>query len=178
MQYASNEVEELWRQFNETITEYENNTGDKRKQYEYLKEQDDVHHANVVQYPKLQIQLQGTIKNLKQDTYTLSQKREHNITEYKDQIVQMKKRTESLRQTFSMTQMLDATQLKKLTIISTSVLKELRRISEKGSALISLLKICSSLEPFSLTVQKYTLRDTGSRIAFASCVSYYTYVRK
>lgn len=125
MQYASNEVEELWRQLNETITEYENNTGDKKKQYEYLKEQDDAHLASVAQYPKLQIQLQDTIKSLKQDTYALSQKREHSITEYKDQIVQMKKRTESLRQEFSMIQMLDATQLKKLTIISTSVLKVL-----------------------------------------------------
>ncbi|CAL1689109.1 unnamed protein product [Lasius platythorax] len=171
MQYASNEVEELWRQLNETITEYENNTGDKKKQYEYLKEQDDAHHASVAQYPKLQIQLQDTIKSLKQDTYALSQKREHSITEYKDQIVQMKKRTESLRQEFSMIQMLDATQLKKLTIISTSVLKELKRISEKSSVLISLLRMCSSLEPFSLTVQKYTLHDTGSRRAFSSSIS-------
>lgn len=125
MQYASNEVEELWRQLNEIITDYESNTGDKRKQYEYLKEQDDAHHANVAQYPKLQIQLQNTIKNLKQDIYALSQKREHSIKEYKDQIVQMRKRIESLRQTFSITQMLDATQLKKLTIISTSVIKVL-----------------------------------------------------
>lgn len=125
MQYTSNEVEELWQQLNETITEYENSTGDKRKQYEYLKEQDDAHHANVAQYPKLQIQLQNTIKNLKQDMYALSQKREHSIREYKDQIVQMRKRIESLRQTFSIIQMLDATQLKKLTIISTSVLKVL-----------------------------------------------------
>ncbi|KAM0732414.1 Dynein regulatory complex subunit 2 [Formica fusca] len=171
MQYASNEVEELWRQLNETIIEYENNTGDKRKQYEYLKEQDDAHHANVAQYPKLQIQLQSTIKSLKQDTYALSQKREHSITEYKDQIVQMRKRIESLRQTFSITQMLDTTQLKKLTIISTSVLKELKRISEKGTILISLLKMCSSLEPCLLTVQKYNLRDTGSRTAFTSCMS-------
>lgn len=128
MQYTSNEVEELWRQLNETINEYENNTGDKRKQYEYLKEQDDAHHASVAQYPKLQIQLQDTIKNLKQDTNMLSQKREYSITEYKDQIVQMKKKIESLRQEFSMTQMLDATQLKKLTIINTSVLKVLTSI--------------------------------------------------
>ncbi|KAL6441033.1 hypothetical protein ACFW04_003417 [Cataglyphis niger] len=170
MQYASNEVEKLWRQLNEIITDYENHTEDKRKQYEYLKEQDDAHHVNVAQYPKLQIQLQNTIKNLKQDTYTLSQKREHSIKEYKDQIVQMKKRIESLRQTFSITQLLDATQLKKLTIISTSVIKELKRISEKGSILISLLKMCSSLEPC-LLIQKYNLRDTGSRTVFTNDMS-------
>lgn len=123
MHYISNEVQDMWRQLNETIIEYEKNTGDKRKQYEYLKEQDDVHRADVAQYPKLQTQLQSAIKILKQDMYALSQKREQSITKLNDWIVRMRKRVESLRQIFSMNQVLDATQLKKLTIISTSVLK-------------------------------------------------------
>ncbi|XP_025988081.1 dynein regulatory complex subunit 2 [Solenopsis invicta] len=171
MHYVSYEVEELWQQLNETIIEYEKNTGDKRKQYEYLKEQDDVHRTDVAQYPKLQAQLQSTIKSLKQDMHALSQKREQSIKELNYQIVHLRKRAENMRQIFSMNQVLDTTQLKKLTIISSSVLKELQRISEKSSALLSLLKICSNLEPFSLTVQKYTLRDTGSRRAFTSCMS-------
>ncbi|XP_024876407.1 dynein regulatory complex subunit 2 isoform X1 [Temnothorax curvispinosus] len=171
MHYVSNEVEELWRQLNETIIEYEKNTGDKRKQYDYLMEQDDAHRVDVAQYPKLQTQLQTTIKSLKQDTHALSQKREQSIMELNDRIVYMRKRAQSFRQIFFMNQALDTTQLKKLTIISASVLKELQRISEKGSTLLSLLTICSNLEPFSLTVQKYTLRDTGSRRAFTSCMS-------
>ncbi|XP_071644631.1 dynein regulatory complex subunit 2 isoform X2 [Temnothorax longispinosus] len=170
MHYVSNEVEDVWRQLNETIIEYEKNTGDKRKQYDYLMEQDDAHRVDVAQYPKLQTQLQTTIKSLKQDTHALSQKREQSITELNDRIVYMRKRAQSFRQIFFMNQALDTTQLKKLTIISASVLKELQRISEKGSTLLSLLTICSNLEPFSLTVQKYTLRDTGSRRAFTSCV--------
>ncbi|XP_011694704.1 PREDICTED: coiled-coil domain-containing protein 65 [Wasmannia auropunctata] len=171
MHYVSNEIEELWRKLNETIIEYEKNSGDKRKQYEYLKEQDDAYRADMAQYPKLQTQLQNMIKNLKQDTHVLSQKREQSIVELNNQIVHMRKRTESLRQIFSVNQMLDITQLKKFTIISASIVKELQRISEKGSALLSLLRMCSNLEPFSLTVQKYTLRDTGSRRAFTSCMS-------
>lgn len=123
MHYVSNEVEGLWRQLNETIIEYEKNSGDKRKQYEYLKEQDDAHRVDVAQYPKLQIQLQGTINSLKQDTHTLSQKREQSITELNDRIVRMRKRAESLRHIFSTNQVLDATQLKRLTIISATVLK-------------------------------------------------------
>lgn len=123
MQYTSNEIEEMWRQLNETIIEYQNSTGDKRKQYEYLKEQDDAHRTDVAQYPRLQIQLQSVIKSLKQDIHTLSQKRKQSIAELTDQIVCMKKRIQSLRQEFFMAQMLDATQMKKLTIISTSVLK-------------------------------------------------------
>ncbi|XP_012219705.1 dynein regulatory complex subunit 2 isoform X2 [Linepithema humile] len=171
MQYTCHEIEALWRQLNETITEYESSTENKRKQYEYLKEQDDVHRADVAQYPRLHAQLQSTIKNLKQDTHTLSEKREQSIVELKNQIAHMRKQTESLRQAFAVTRGLDVAQLKKLTTISTNVLKELQRISEKGSALLSLLKMCLSLEPFSLTVQKYTLRDTGSRRAFTSCMS-------
>jgi len=123
MHYISNEVEKLWRQLNETIIEYEKNTGDKRKQYEYLKEQDDAHHTDVMQYPKLQTQLQSMIKSLKQDIHTLLQKRKQSVAQLNDQIVHMRKRIESLRQIFSMNQMLDSTQLKKLTIISASVLK-------------------------------------------------------
>ncbi|XP_011645866.2 LOW QUALITY PROTEIN: dynein regulatory complex subunit 2 [Pogonomyrmex barbatus] len=176
MHYVSNEVEELWRQLSETIIEYEINTGDKRKQYEYLKEQDDAHRADVARYPRLQVQLQGMIKNLKQDIHVLSQKRKQRITEMNNQIVHMRKRAKNLRQMFSVNQVLDATQLKKLTIINTSVLKKLQRISDKGSSLLSLLRRCSSLEPFSLTVQKYTLRDTGSRRAFINCVSIVQYV--
>ncbi|EGI61092.1 Coiled-coil domain-containing protein 65 [Acromyrmex echinatior] len=171
MHYGSNEVEKLWRQLNEIITKYEKNTGDKRKQYEYLKEQDDAHRVDVAQYPKLQTQLQRVIKSLKQDTHSLSQKREQSIAELNDQIIRMRKKTESLRQIFSMNQVLDTAQLKKLTIISANIRKELQRISEKGLTVLSLLRMCSNLEPFSLTVQKYTLRDTGSRRAFTSCMS-------
>lgn len=123
MYYVSSEIEKLWRQLNETITEYEKNTGDKRKQYEYLKEQDDAHRVDVMQYPKLQIQLQNTITNLKQDTYVLLQKRKRSVTEFNDRIVCMRKKAENLRQIFSVNQVLDTTQLKKLTIISSSVLK-------------------------------------------------------
>lgn len=123
MHYVSYEVEELWQQLNETIIEYEKNTGDKRKQYEYLKEQDDVHRTDVAQYPKLQAQLQSTIKSLKQDMHALSQKREQSIKELNYQIVHLRKRAENMRQIFSMNQVLDTTQLKKLTIISSSVLK-------------------------------------------------------
>lgn len=123
MHYVSSEIEKLWRQLNETIIEYEKNTGDKRKQYEYLKEQDDAHRVDVTQYPKLQTQLQNTIKSLKQDTHVLSRKREQSITELNDRIVCTRKKAENLKRIFSMNQVLDTTQLKKLTIMSISILK-------------------------------------------------------
>lgn len=123
MHYVSSEIEKLWRQLNETIIEYEKNTGDKRKQYEYLKEQDDAHRVDVMQYPKLQTQLQNMITSLKQDTHVLSQKRKRSIMELNDRIVCLRKKAENLRQIFSVNQVLDTTQLKKLTIISSSVLK-------------------------------------------------------
>lgn len=124
MQYTSNIVEELWQQLNKTITEYENATDDKRKKYKYLKQQDNSHSLDIVaQSPKLHIHLQSTIKNLKQDLYTLTQKQEHSITELKDQITLMNRKIHSLRQKSAMTRILDATQLKKLTIISGNVLK-------------------------------------------------------
>jgi len=123
MQYTSNEIEKLWQQLTEMITEYQNSTEDKRKQYEYLKEQDDAHRVDTAQYPKLYVHLQDIIKSLKQDVHALSQRRQQRITELKDQIVRMKKRIENLRRDFSVSQMLDATQLKKLIIVSTNIVK-------------------------------------------------------
>jgi len=119
----SNKIEKLWQQLTEMITEYQSNTEDKRKQYEYLKELDNVHRADTAQYSKLHIYLQDTIKSLKQDVYALSQKRQQRITELKNQIMRMRKRIENLRRDFSMSQTQDATQLKKLTIVSTNILK-------------------------------------------------------
>lgn len=160
MHRVTNEVEELWRQLNEMIIEYEKSTGDKRKQYEYLKEQDDAYHADVAQYPKLQTQLQSMTRTLKQDMHALSQKREQSIAELNDQIVRMRKRTESLRQIFSVNRVLDATQLKKLTIISANVLKvkilnyqtvtQLNYLTEQ----LKCLKIFKKLLQFELSIRK------------------------
>jgi len=123
MQYTSNKIEKLWQQLIEMITEYQNNTEEKRKQYEYLKEQDNAYRTDTAQYPKLHVHLQDTIKSLKQDVHVLSQRRQQRITELRDQIVYMKKRIENLRRDFSVSQILDATQLKKLIIVSTNTLK-------------------------------------------------------
>lgn len=123
MQYTSNEIEGMWRQLDEIITEYENSTSDKRKQFEYLKEQDDAYRMDMAQYPRMQMQLQSLIKNLKRDIYVLSQKREQRIEELEDQIARMRETTQSLRHEFLVVQMLDATQIKKLTVISINILK-------------------------------------------------------
>lgn len=123
MQYTSNEIEGMWRQLDEIITEYENSTSDKRKQFEYLKEQDDAYRTDMAQYPRMQMQLQSLIKNLKRDIYVLSQKREQRIEELEDQIARMRETTQSLRHEFLVVQMLDATQIKKLTVISINILK-------------------------------------------------------
>ncbi|KAH0955823.1 hypothetical protein HN011_004340 [Eciton burchellii] len=171
MQYTSNEIEKLWQQLTEMITEYQNSTEDKRKQYEYLKEQDDAHRVDTAQYPELYVHLQDIIKSLKQDVHALSQRRQQRITELKDQIVRMKKRIENLRRDFSVSQMLDATQLKKLIIVSTNIVKELQRLSEKSSAILSLLKMCSNLEPTSLIVRKYILCDIEPQEVFVDCIS-------
>lgn len=160
MHRVTNEVEELWRQLNEMIIEYEKSTGDKRKQYEYLKEQDDAYHADVAQYPKLQTQLQSMTRTLKQDMQALSQKREQSIAELNDQIVRMRKRTESLRQIFSVNRVLDATQLKKLTIISANVLKvkilNYQTVTQLNypTEQLKYLKIFKKLLQFELSIRK------------------------
>lgn len=98
-------------------------TENKKKQYEYLKEQDNNHQLCVMQYPKMHLQLQNIIKSLKHDLQVLSLKREERITKLKMQNMRMKKRIKDIKNQFYVNQVLDSLQLKKLTVTSNNALK-------------------------------------------------------
>ncbi|KAF7392923.1 hypothetical protein HZH66_008756 [Vespula vulgaris] len=99
-------IESLSKQLNEIMLEYNRTTETKRKQYEFLKEQDDANFAEMTQYPKLK-----------------------------------------------------STQLKKLSIVCNNVTKDLEKITKKGFALLSLMKLCSELEPLSVSIKMYISSD-------------------
>ncbi|KAG7208915.1 hypothetical protein KM043_015095 [Ampulex compressa] len=159
LQTTTANMESLWGQLNEIIDEYEKTTESKRKQYEYLKKQDDTHQTETAQYPKLHSQLQNNIDALKDDLQTLSRRRSECIEELKTQADTMKKRIVNLRQDFSTAQIIDASQLKKLSVTSNNVLKDLRRTSEKSSVLLLLIKMCTELQPVLFNLRKYFLHD-------------------
>ncbi|XP_025601813.2 dynein regulatory complex subunit 2 [Athalia rosae] len=139
-------MERLWSELIGTVSDYETLTENKRKQYEYLKEQDDAVRAETAVFPRQQSQLLDTIDNMKGQLEDLVWERGERITELKTQLTQLNKAIWDLRSKIRMAQVMDAIQLKRLSVISNGVKKELEKLLEKGTMLQLLSELCSNLE--------------------------------
>lgn len=116
-------IEDLWEQLCKVINEYQRIVENKKKQYEYLKEQDDIYQTCTIKYSKVYLQLQNTIESLKFKIQTLSEKKKEQIEKLKIKDINIKERYKNIKYEFNMTQMIDTSQLKKLTVTSNEVLK-------------------------------------------------------
>ncbi|PBC26104.1 dynein regulatory complex subunit 2 [Apis cerana] len=152
-------IEDLWEQLCKVINEYQRIVENKKKQYEYLKEQDDIYQTCTIKYSKVYLQLQNTIESLKFKIQTLSEKKKEQIEKLKIKDINIKEKYKNIKYEFNMTQMIDTSQLKKLTVTSNEVLKHLKRILEQGSKILEIIKICTSLEPVLFNLKKYFVQD-------------------
>lgn len=116
-------IEDLWEQLCKVINEYQRIVENKKKQYEYLKEQDDIYQTCTIKYSKVYLQLQNTIESLKFKIQTLSEKKKEQIEKLKIKDINIKEKYKNIKYEFNMTQMIDTSQLKKLTVTSNEVLK-------------------------------------------------------
>lgn len=105
------------------ISNYESSTESKRKQYEYLKEQDDAIILEFAQYPKIYSQLFETMENLKNETETMKCEREETIVELKSQLERLSNKIWKLRQDMKLMQTIDTLQLKRLSVTSGNIIK-------------------------------------------------------
>ncbi|XP_043796946.1 dynein regulatory complex subunit 2 [Apis laboriosa] len=152
-------IEDLWEQLCKVINEYQRTIENKKKQYDYLKEQDDIYQTCTIKYSKVYLQLQNTIESLKFKIQILSQKKKEQIEKLKIKDINIKEKYKNIKYEFNMTQMIDTSQLKKLIVISNEVLKHLKRILEQGSKILEIIKICTSLEPVLFNLKKYFVQD-------------------
>lgn len=116
-------IEDLWEQLSKVINEYQRTIENKKKQYDYLKEQDDIYQTCTIKYSKVYLQLQNTIESLKFKIQILSQKKKEQIEKLKIKDINIKEKYKNIKYEFNMTQMIDTSQLKKLIVISNEVLK-------------------------------------------------------
>lgn len=116
-------MEYIWKEMNEVISKYEQVTENKKKQYEYLKVQDNTHQLYILQHPKAHIQLQDIIKSLKYSIQILLLRRQKRIEKLKVQNVEIKEKLKSITHKLTVIQVIDSLQLKKLTVASNVVLK-------------------------------------------------------
>ncbi|XP_017790873.1 PREDICTED: coiled-coil domain-containing protein 65-like, partial [Habropoda laboriosa] len=127
--------------------------------YEYLKEQNDANQTCILQYPKVHLKLQTVIESLKHNIEILSQNRKERITKLKIKDKDVKKRFRNIKHEFSVTQMVDSSQLKKLIVTSNEILRQLQKTVEKGSTIIEIIRMCSTLEPLFFILKKYLIQD-------------------
>lgn len=116
-------VEKFWEQLNRIINEYQRIVENKRTQYEYLKEQDNIHRMCILRYPKVCLQLQSIIESLKGNIHILSQKRNEKIAKLQITDIKIKEKYKNIKYELTITQMINSVQLKKLAIKSNEVLK-------------------------------------------------------
>ncbi|XP_063974300.1 dynein regulatory complex subunit 2 [Diachasmimorpha longicaudata] len=147
-------ADELWCQLNRVISNYQSVTQKKRKQYESLKFLDDAHHHEASQFSKRQSFLLGMMETLKTAGTRLSEERNHTINEMTAQSENLNTRFLQLRQEIRKNQATDQAQLKKLTVMSGSVIEDIKKIEEKSLTILFLMKICSSLENKILCLKK------------------------
>ncbi|KAL2715361.1 dynein regulatory complex subunit 2 [Vespula squamosa] len=152
-------IENLSKQLNEIMLEYNRTTETKKKQYEFLKEQDDANFAEMTQYPKLNTQLQDTINTVKNEIENLLEKRNFSINKLKYQMKFMRNKSLMIKKNFKTNQISESAQLKKLSVVCNNVIKDLEKINKKGFTLLSLMKLCSELEPLAVSIKMYISSD-------------------
>ncbi|OAD59359.1 Coiled-coil domain-containing protein 65 [Eufriesea mexicana] len=162
---SSVQIENLWEELQRIIKEYQRIVENKKKQYEYLKEQDDTSQMCISQYPNVHLQLQNVIESLKFNIQLLSQKKNEQIAKLKVKDINIKEKYKNIKHEFTVTQTIDISQLKRLTVVSNNVLKYLQRIVEKGSMILGIFKICSTLEPLLFNLKKYFIPNA----VYAEC---------
>nr|XP_034171180.1 dynein regulatory complex subunit 2 [Osmia lignaria] len=152
-------IENLWESLCKMIDEYERITKSKNKQYEYLKEQDNIDQMLILQYPKTCLQLQNAIENLKSNIAITRMKRNSHIEILKAQATDINKKFKDIKQKIVIMQIIDSSKRKKLIITSNEILKYLQQIMEKSSMVLEMVKICSVLEPTSFNTKRYFTQD-------------------
>ncbi|XP_011308730.1 coiled-coil domain-containing protein 65 [Fopius arisanus] len=166
-------IDDLWCRLNRVITDYQSKMQKKRKQYETLKSLDDAHHQEATKFPRHQSTLLTTMESLKNEESKLWNERNHTIGELKIQWENLNSRIWKLRQTIRMDQTMDRGQLKKLTVMSGSVIKEMKKIEEKSSMILLLMRICTSLEVKPLCLKKFNWGEANDESTSTGVMSPY-----
>ncbi|XP_014212289.1 coiled-coil domain-containing protein 65 [Copidosoma floridanum] len=154
-------LERLWQELNDTITNYERSTEAKRKHYECLKELDNIHQNEVSLFPRTFAQLRETAECLRKNSLRLSQDSEETIESMRLQSELLARRLQKMRLEIKTCQSLDSMQLKRLSVLSAEVIKNLEKIVNKAEEIQVMAKLCSDLEPDSLKIKKYSLKHLG-----------------
>ncbi|KAJ3323390.1 Dynein regulatory complex subunit 2 [Boothiomyces sp. JEL0866] len=139
-------VEDLWRQFQAALNQYNTSTDERKKQFEELKQKDQKNAKEIEQQMKKLVKLQENIAHLKtkmNNTAKDYEERNKALKEEKDaiqvQFQALKKRMNTFREE-------ERHRLTELTLLSNSVIKALRVKVDKAEQIIKLAEMNRKLE--------------------------------
>ncbi|KAH9275145.1 hypothetical protein BASA83_002369 [Batrachochytrium salamandrivorans] len=134
-------VEDLWRQFQSTLNQYNSSTEERKRQFEELKQKDQKNAKEIEQQMKKLVKLQETIAQFKTRLSSNSkdyEERNKALREKKDVI---QTQFQSLKKRMDMFREQERQRLTELTIVSSSVLKTLREKVQTAEEIIKLAEM-------------------------------------
>ncbi|KAI9089819.1 hypothetical protein DFS34DRAFT_383151 [Phlyctochytrium arcticum] len=139
-------VEDLWRQFQSALNQYNASTEERKKQFEDLKQKDQKNAKDIEQQMKKLVKLQESVVHLKAKLTTNSkeyEERNHVLREEKEAI---QSHFQSLKRKMNAFREQERRKLTELTIVSNKVIKDLKSKVETAEKIIRLAEMNRKLE--------------------------------
>ncbi|XP_023704151.1 dynein regulatory complex subunit 2 isoform X2 [Cryptotermes secundus] len=143
---SKSKLENLWKEFQDTLQEYINSTEDKRNQYAELKAQDELSSETISKQSKILTYFYELITRLKKQLASLKMLQKQKIDDLKAQHSYYGQYFFSLRNQLVYNKKFDEKQLSFLIVSSNEVIKELELLCEKGERILHLASVCRRME--------------------------------
>ncbi|KAJ3076801.1 Dynein regulatory complex subunit 2 [Podochytrium sp. JEL0797] len=139
-------VEDLWRQFQAALNQYNSSTEERKRQFEDLKQKDSKNAKEIEQQMKKLIKLQETIAHFKSRLSNNSKDYEDRNKTLREEKEAIQSHFQALKRRMNAFRKSEHKRLTDLTILSSNVLKELQGKVEKAEMIIKLAEMNRKLE--------------------------------
>ncbi|KAJ3300086.1 Dynein regulatory complex subunit 2, partial [Borealophlyctis nickersoniae] len=139
-------VEELWRQFQAALNQYNTSTEERKKQFEELKQKDQKNAKEIEQQMKKLVKLQETIAHLKTKLSNNSREYEERNRALREEKEAIQTHFQGLKRRMNSFREQERRKLTELTILSNGAIKELQGKVEKAEKIIKLAEMNRKLE--------------------------------
>ncbi|KND01614.1 uncharacterized protein SPPG_03412 [Spizellomyces punctatus DAOM BR117] len=148
-------VEDLWRQFQAALNQYNTSTEERKKQFEDLKQKDQKNAKEIEQQMRKLVKLQETIVHLKTKLTNNSKEYEERNRALREEKEAIQSHFQSLKRKMNSFREEERRKLTELTIVSNRVIKDLESKIERAEKIIRLAEMNRKLETEEEKVQPF-----------------------
>ncbi|KAJ3407891.1 hypothetical protein CcCBS67573_g04761 [Chytriomyces confervae] len=139
-------VEDLWRQFQAALNQYNSSTEERKRQFEDLKQKDQKNAKEIEQQMKKLVKLQETIAHFKAKLSNNAKEYEERNKTLREEKEAIQAHFQALKRRMNMFRKNEHSRLTDLTLLSSKVLKELQVKVDKAEMIIKLAEMNRKLE--------------------------------